>query len=315
MNTVEEITYFCKFDGSMQKAMCFRAEGREPRPLLVALHTWSGDHTQASKNYSDLCREKNWHFIFPDFRGPNWLEEGCGSELVVSDLEDAVAFMKKNANIDPNRVYLAGGSGGGHCTLLMAGRRPDLWSAASAWCPISDVAAWHKECLGTRHGEYSRHIESSCGGDPAVCEKAAREARKRSPLAWLPNAAGVKLDISTGIHDGHTGSVPVSQAINAFNTLAAEADRISEADIEYMVKNEKVPEHIATPMDDPAFGGRRIYLRRVSGNVRLTLFEGGHDLLPFAAVDWLSRQVDGKAADWTPGEAPESAEGNTELSR
>lgn len=120
MQAVKEITYPCKFDGSQQPAMFYQAKGTGPRPLLVALHTWSGDHTQPSRNYSDFCIENDWNFIFPNFRGPNWLEDGCGSELVVSDLEDAVAYMKQVTDVDPARVYLVGGSGGGHCTLLMA---------------------------------------------------------------------------------------------------------------------------------------------------------------------------------------------------
>lgn len=306
---IREITYPCKFDGSMQSAMAYFAEGTEARPLLVALHTWSGDYTQPCTNYANFCIANNWNLIYPNFRGPNWLEDGCGSELVVSDLEDAVAFMKAAANVDPARVYLVGGSGGGHCTLLMAGRRPDLWTAVSAWCPISDIAAWHKECINTRHKGYSEHIESACGGDPAVSEHAAKEARKRSPLTWLPNASGLTVDIGTGIHDGHTGSVPVSQAIRAYNVLAAPEDRISEEDIAFIVKNEKIPEALAAHVSDPAYGTRAIYLRKQSRRVRLILFEGGHDLLPWPAMEWLSRQTAGKAPDWSAGKpAPETTE-------
>ena len=95
---IRKITCPCKFDGTQQPAMAYFAEGNEPRPLLVALHTWSGDFTQPCANYADLCIAWNWNFIFPNFRGPNWLEDGCGSELVVSDLEDAVAHMKKTAD-------------------------------------------------------------------------------------------------------------------------------------------------------------------------------------------------------------------------
>ena len=313
---IREITYPCKFDGTQQPAMAYFAGGDEPRPLLVALHTWSGDYTQPCANYADFCIAANWNFIFPNFRGPNWLEDGCGSELVVSDLEDAVAHMKKTADVDPARIYLSGGSGGGHCTLLMAGRRPDLWTAVSAWCPISDIAAWHRECLNTRCKGYSEHIESACGGDPARSEHAAKEARKRSPLTWLPNAAELTVDIGTGIHDGHTGSVPVSQAIRAYNLLAAPEDRISEADIAFIVERERIPEHLAAHADDPAFAGRAIHLRKQSRRVRLTIFEGGHDLLPWPAMEWLSRQSARHAPDWSPGKQPApEAGGQTELAK
>ena len=238
--------------------------------------------------------------IFPKFRGPNWQPEGCGSELVVSDLEDAVAYMKNTVPVAPARVYLTGGSGGGHCSLLMAGRRPDLWTAVSAWCPISDIALWHNQSRA-RKSAYADHIESACGGNPAESAKALLEARKRSPLSWLVNAAGiVPVDISTGIHDGHTGSVPVGQAIRAYNILAEEKDRISEPDIAFIEENEQIPPHLAVPEQDPAYG-RKIHLRRQSRSVRLTLFEGGHDMLPEPAFEWLERQSSDCPPDWSAG--------------
>ena len=144
MSAVQDILYPCKIDKSMQDAKFSPAAGTEPRPLVVCLHTWSYDHRQETyERYAELAQLKNWHMIFPKFRGPNWTPEGCGSELVVSDLEDAVAYVKNTVPVDPRRIYLTGGSGGGHCSLLMAARRPDLWTAVSSWCPISDIALWH----------------------------------------------------------------------------------------------------------------------------------------------------------------------------
>ena len=170
-----------------------------------------------------------------------------------------------------------------HCTLLMAGRRPDLWTAVSAWCPISDLAAWHKECLPRACKAYSEHIEQACGGDPAKSETARREARLRSPLTWMKNAAGLPVDINTGIHDGHTGSVPVSQSIHAYNLLAAPADRISDADIAFIVKNERIPEHLKTDAADPSYGAHPVLFRRQS-NIPVR-FRSEHDMVP-RGLDW-----------------------------
>ena len=302
MTAVQDILYPCKIDRSMQEAKFFPASGPDPRPLVVCLHTWSYDHRQETyQRYAELAQIKNWHMIFPKFRGPNWLPEGCGSEMVVSDLEDAVAYVKNTVSVDPARVYLTGGSGGGHCSLLMAGRRPDLWTAVSAWCPISDIALWHAQSK-IRKNSYAGHIEAACGGVPADSEAALREARKRSPLTWLSNAAGIlPIDIGTGIHDGHTGSVPVGQAIRAFNLLADPEHRISEADIAFIEEKELVPDHLAAHVEDPAYGQRKIHLRRQSRLVRLTLFEGGHDMLPEPAFEWLGRQCSGHTPDWSAG--------------
>ena len=310
---LNKIEYKSKFDGTLQPAMCQPAQSSEPRPLMVALHTWSFTYEANCSVYSEVAEKYNWHMIFPHFRGPNWTPEACGSDLVVSDLEDAVAYMCANYQVDLAKIYLVGGSGGGHCSLLMAARRPDLWTAVSSWCPISDIALWHKQSL-ERKNAYAGHIEQACGGDPAESEAALREAQLRSPLTWLPNAVDrVTVDISTGIHDGHTGSVPIGQAIRAFNYLADEQDRISEEDIAWMEINEKIPEHLAAKESDPAFGSHTVYLRRQSKRARLTLFEGGHDILPIVAAEWLNRQTSGKPADWSTGKAVDSK--SAELSK
>lgn len=299
------ITYPCKFDDSMQPAMLLKAEGDEPRPLVVALHTWGGKHSSPSqyRRYAIEAKKYNYHLIFPNFRGPNRNFNAGGSELVVSDLEDAVSYMKKTVKVDPARIYLTGGSGGGHCSLLMAGRRPDLWTAVSSWCPISDLKAWHQESL-TRKNRYGKYVEQICGGNPQTSERAALEARKRSPLTWLPNAReqGLPVDINTGINDGHRGSVKISHSFNAFNRMADPEDRFTDEEIKYMVEKRDIPENLRFKGDDPAYtSGYPVLLRRQSGNVRITIFKGGHDILPATAFDWLSRQKKGAAPDWGTG--------------
>ena len=137
--------------------------------------------------------------------------------------------------------------------------------------------------------------------------RAARECLLRSPLSWLANAPDLPIDISTGIHDGHTGSVPVSHTFNAFNVLAADKDKVSEEDIDYVVKNEAIPEHLVCNEVDPAFGEHKVLFRRVSNNVRLTIFDGNHDLYEKPALEWLSRQVKDEAIDWAPGPASAAA--------
>ena len=309
-----KITYLSKFDGSQQPAYIAPASGREPRPLAVCLHTWSFGMEGQKEGFLARCRERNWHFIFPHFRGPNWTPEACGSEQVVSDIEGAVEYMRNNYAVDCSRIFLVGGSGGGHAALLMAGRRPGLWTAISAWCPISDIAAWYVQCRA-RKMSYADHIFAACGGDVVNCPEATEQARLRSPLTWLGRvadatvtnaSAGPIIDIGTGIHDGHLcSSVPISHAILAFNRLAAPEDRISDEDITFMVDNESVPPHLRFDGEDPAYGPYKVLLRRVSGNVRLTLFEGGHDILLTSAFGFFDHQVRGNSPVWFSGIQPE----------
>lgn len=295
--------FLSELDQTMQPAYYSKAEGDEPRPLVVALHTWSFGMNGGWEPFYNFCKELNWNLIYPEFRGPNWTPQALGSDLVVSDLVSAVAYMKSVCKVDDSRVYLVGGSGGGHCSLLLAARRPELWTAVSSWCPISNVKNWHKECFAAKRG-YWEHIEKACGGNPQTSEEVAKEAMYRSPVTYLAASKGKTIvDIGTGIHDGHTGSVPVSQAFDAYNLLADEADRFSREDIDYMVETEKIPEHLQYKgAEDPAYGPYKVLLRRVSGNVRITIFEGGHDILCGASFGFLQQQVRGQAPVWNSGD-------------
>jgi len=305
---LSKISYLSKLDNSMQPALVRPATGNDKRPLAVCLHTWSCGIDNTYEHFVERCRERNWHFIFPLFRGPNHQPEACGSDLVVSDLKCAVSYMQETYPVDESKIYLIGGSGGGHASLLMAGRCPELFTAVSSWCPISDIAAWFVQSRKIKGDSdrryYDDHIVEACGGNPVEDPEAAAQAKHRSPLTWLANAKGkVILDIGTGIHDGHRGSVPISQAMLAFNEVAEPEDRIAEEDIAYMVEKEEVPEHLRFEGEDPAYGPHKVLLRRVSGMVRFTLFEGGHDLLPGPGFGFLDNQIRGEAPQWYSGDS------------
>lgn len=277
-------------DGTDQPALYMPSTSSEKAPLLVALHQWSGNYkTQSYYEPVKWCIDKKWHFIQPNFRGPNKTPEAMGSDLVVGDILKAVEYAKTNGNVDEKRIYLLGTSGGGHATLLMAGRHPEIWAGASSWVPIHDIQRWHAESI-KRKNKYHRMIESSLGGNPFKDDKLAKEALYRSPKNWL-KPTSLPLDINVGIHDGHTGSVPVGHSIRAFNQVAAEKDRISEEDIEYIEKNRKLPEALEKASEDSLYGSKKVLFRRQSGSARLTIFNGGHEAVHKAALYWLEKQV------------------------
>ena len=287
------IDYKSSYDNKLQKAMVHYSKSQEPRPLVVALHTWSSTYLQTA-GYFALAKKYDVHLIAPNFRGPNTVGNplSMGSDAAVADIVSAVEWMKKQVKVDNDRIYIIGGSGGGFMSLLMAGRHPEIWAGVSAWCPISDLKKW---CTFHKGKGYGAHIIRNLNGDPRTNEAAAKEAAKRSPVTWLARAKNVAVDISTGIHDGHKGSVPISEAFNAYNCIAK--DKVPQKDIDFMVKNEKVP--AGTPeFKDPGYGRRKVHYRKVSGNVRVTIFEGGHNILSAYGFDWLMKQRKGKAAVW-----------------
>lgn len=287
-----------------------------PVPLIVGLHTWSGDIRQLGAYRQVLAHAKRagWAFVGPNFRGPNKTPQGCGSDLAVQDIVDAVNYAKSRVRIDPDRVTIIGGSGGGHMTLLMCGRHPEVFAAGAAFCPISDCARWYADSMAKHPGRsrgYAQMLVAACGGTPALKPE---EYAHRSPLTHLPAArrAGVPIYIATGIHDGWKGSVPVGHAIRAFNALADERDRVTEAEIDVIERTQTVPKALAyRGAADPFYSRKmRIHLRRTSANVRFTLFEGGHAGNFPAGFDFLSRQRKGRPADFA---LPAKAEGRAEI--
>lgn len=308
-------------DGTMQPCWFWAPDKAkdEAVPLIVGLHTWSYSH-KAKGNYVptlEYARKRGWAFVGPNFRGPNSTPPACGGDAAVQDIVDAVNYAKGRVKIDSKRIYIIGGSGGGHMTLLMAGRHPEIWAGCVAFCPITDLARWHADSVlkhPGRSGRYAQMMEKACGGDPSAKPE---EYRRRSPLTWLENAAkaDVPVYIATGIHDGWKGSVPVGHSFRAYNALADEKDRLPESDIKAIEDSRKIPPALARgDVTDPFYGaGNRIHLRRTSKNVRMTLFEGGHAGNYPAGLDFLSRQVKGRPADFT---LPASGHGgSTSLNR
>ncbi len=298
---VQSVKYPASIDRSQQPMLVFKAKSKEKRPLLVGLHTWSGGYKQAGGEvvYARWCIEKDWHFIHPHFRGPNSTPDACGSEKVVQDIIDAVKYMKTNHNVDTNRIYLVGSSGGGYASLLMAGRAPDIWAGVSAWVPISDIYAWWKQKDLGKNSTYARHIEKAVGGRPDQKDEALQECVKRSPVTYLQNASGVNLDINAGVSDGHKGgSVPFTHSLYAFNKVVPEKNRINPKRIEEFYEKQALPAGFEKADVDPLYSRKQVVFRKVYKNSRVSIFQGGHEIIHNAALNWLAQQRKDKPANW-----------------
>ena len=282
----QPITFTSTFDQTEQPARLFAAPEPGPQPLLVLLHTWSSDIDSYNPDeWVDAARAHGWHVVVPHFRGANKNPEACASPAARQDILDAAGAAETKVAVDPSRVYLAGVSGGGHMAMAMAAHHPESFAAITAWAGISDLAAWHAETLASGRG-YWKDVEACAGGAPGNSAAVDAELRARSPLFHLANAAGVPLDLNEGVHDGHTGSVPIHHTLDAYNAVAAAqgAPVIAQSRINAL-SQELVPP--AAPVEDVTYG-RHIHLREQAGMARVTIFEGGHEGLPEAACAWLA---------------------------
>lgn len=283
-------------DQSLQPSLIWVPEAAKttPKPLFVFLHSWSGDYKQRNTKWQDEAVKRGWIYLHPNFRGVNQQPEACGSKLARQDILDAINYMIEHYQVDESRIYLAGSSGGGHMTMLMAGHHPGRFSAASAWVGISDLAEWYR--FHVKDGvpqNYAQMILKSLTEKPGTSSGIDAEYRDRSPLYWIDNATELPLDLNAGVTDGKTGSVPFAHTLRTFNVLA-EKNRttpITKEEMQQLWDHGKLHKPLSTDQVTDKTYGRDIHLRRNSGVARVTIFEGGHEGLPQPACEWLSKQV------------------------
>src|SRR5690606_27818228 len=156
------------------------------------------------------------------------------------------------------------------------------------------IEAWYWESVG-RGQKYADDILAALGGTFDLTE-----ARLRSPIyQHFPKEKrrGASLHIYEGIHDGYDGSVPITHALHMYNRLVADwkynvcdrdsIDRLAQSDDDLIASHTiidlltKRTLPASDPPDNQLFG-RQVYLQKTSGNIHLTIFEGGHEQLPQA---------------------------------
>lgn len=286
---IEDIRFVSTADGSEQPALWLPPLAQTPAPLLVVVHSWSLNYLQSTgMPYAAWADLNGWAMIAPDFRGPNFGPEATGSDLAVQDVIDAIDFAMAHGEIDENRVFVIGYSGGGMMSLLVAGRHPDRIAGAVSWVPVYDLLDWYVYVRENGVGNYGSQILASCGGDPTVPGEAQEACRHRSPSTHLGGAleAGVPVYIGHGLSDF---TVPPDYAIRAFDQLADPADRLGN-DFANSVRRHVVPEPALGSVEAETYfqGGEPVvWFSRASGPVTVVLFDGAHDMVYHPGLAWI----------------------------
>jgi len=278
-------------DRNLQVFYYYKSNDKKHKPLIVQLHSWS--YTAESLQtigLDTIAINNNYNYIFPNFRGINNHPKACCSEFVIADIDEAIDWALKNMNVDRNRIYIIGYSGGGYATLAMYMKSRHKIRGFSAWAPISDLVAWYGESV-ERKNRYANEI-IRCLGTTNTFD--TLKAEERSPLYWatpVKKRKNSKLQIFAGIHDGYNGPVPISQSINFYNKLLSESGEtdslnyVSNNDLKILINTQSFP----SSNNYNKIGNSIIHYQKVSRNSMLTIFEGGHDMLSKQALEYIER--------------------------
>jgi predicted esterase len=103
---------------------------RQKWPLVVVLHGMGGDENSFFAGYArgsikEIAETRGYLLVCPKGRGPTSMYLGAAER----DVLDVLNEVKRDFNIDENRVYLMGHSMGGYGTWSLAVNHPELFAA------------------------------------------------------------------------------------------------------------------------------------------------------------------------------------------
>jgi Prolyl oligopeptidase family len=267
-------------DGELQKAYFYKSKSDVPQPLIVSLHSWSWDYRQ-SDTLGILSKEKEINYIHPDFRGQNRTKDACCSDLVISDIDAAIDYAIDNGNVDTSKIYVVGRSGGGYAAISTFMKSKHRIKKFSSWVPLTDLVSWYQETR-IRNLYYADNILVCTHSVNGKLNKEV--AIQKSPIYWNTPAEKLnyaKLEIFDGVYDGleNNGPIPITHSINFYNKLLTDL-KVTDSS-KYISDAEKLKLlEFRKPLGNYGkIADRDICLMKEYGNIRITIFTGGHEML------------------------------------
>lgn len=203
-------------DGSEQKSTIYYATNKN-RPLIVSLHPWGGDY-YGKDMLSEFAKKNDINYIYPGFRGANRNKDACCSNLALQDIDDSISHMINTNNISISDITIVGVSGGGYATLCSYFKTKHKIKQFISFAAITNLEDWYYE-MKKRGATYASDI-MNCTSSKKVLNM--EEIEKRSPVYFSINKDtfnNSKLYLLHGIHDGFTGSVPITHSIDMYNVI------------------------------------------------------------------------------------------------
>lgn len=277
-NGFEVLSIVSSIDGVEQDAYFYHSKSQNKRPLLVSLHSWGGNY----KEYDSLAllsKQFDYNYLHPNFRGDNTRPKACYSRYAIGDIEDAIEYVVKNKNVDADRVFVVGKSGGGTAALGVYLKTSLNIHSVISWVPITNLEKWYNEGL-IKNEDYVEDILKCTSSEKDSLN--IKSARERSPMFWLKKHKIKKetnLFLFAGVYDGLAGNVSIEHSIDFYNGLIKmEGARDS---LNYVSSYEKMKllSDRFNISKEGNLGNRRTFLRKKFSNKELVIFEGGHEIL------------------------------------
>lgn len=268
-------------DQSSQKCYVYKSTTKDKKPLIISLHTWGGNYAQRDPLLK-YCIEENVNYLHPDFRGPNNNPNAAGSYLVIQDIEDVIKWGIDSLKIDTEDIHIIGVSGGGFATLCSYMKTKHKIKSFHAFVGIYNLEDWYYESL-QRNNSYAKDILAITGAINGIPN--SEEVKKRSPLLMktpTKERKNTKLYLYTGLHDGYTGSVPVSHSLEMYNKIVKDFDKneknaaIPLNDITTLLKRRKLQDFEIVKKG--LLGRDIIYQKKYRDLVEIIVFDGGHEM-------------------------------------
>jgi len=201
------VNFVSSYDGYTQPGMIqvpIGYSGTEDVPLLVVLHWWGADYTDALYTYAIEANERGWLLASPGLRSQH-----TASLAVQHNVIDIVNFMRDNYRVDPSRIYLTGSSMGGMIAATTAAKYPDVFAAVVEEKGPTNLSNWYYETNSWR----ASVIEQEIGHAPW---QAPFEYQRRSSESMAMNLKHVPLAITHPISDT---VVPPSHAQGLYDAM------------------------------------------------------------------------------------------------
>ncbi|HID63263.1 MAG TPA: hypothetical protein EYP49_11070, partial [Anaerolineae bacterium] len=159
-------------------------------PLIIGIHGMGTGSGQGTRDFlAAEADERGWLLAAPDMHGSYYRNTGQYALAwpgAQHDIIDTVVYMASEYEVDPSRIYVAGGSMGGQTAAMMTAKYPDVFAAAASWKPLTDLTDWYYE-LGALGNPWDNQgiIEDETGGTPVT---RPFEYQRRSPMGVPQNS-------------------------------------------------------------------------------------------------------------------------------